>query len=117
MDELTHKIATAQLQQNELRLKQASVTAKLEAHQTDSTSELARLKSEMQTLQRREAQAGAKGSAQFGEKARTQLEHALAMDQEYQTELNEVNEELQQQNKQMDAMRAELKGLQTGSGK
>jgi len=119
---LTFNLDSAQAQHTELALRQSKVTALLESHQTEGAATLANLKAEMKARQKRDAQAattsapssqqGLPTADRFPEQARDQLEQALAMDREYQTQLAEVNGELSQLEVSIDAMRAELKSLQ-----
>jgi hypothetical protein len=118
VDALIARLAQAEAQREQLAQDRSAVAAQLATHQTSSTASLDKLKAEMAALQRREAQASTKGAPSsraqtdaFSERARNQMEHALAMDQEYQTQLLQADEQLRQLDASVVAMRAEMQAL------
>ena len=122
VQELTALIATAQTEREVLAQTKSTIEAQLAAYQADSTATLDQLKAEMQALQRQKdksaamssQQSSAKQMAAFNERARNQLEHALAMDQEYQTQLARATDDLRKIDANMAAMQSEIATLRTG---
>ncbi len=115
-EDLTTRVTQAQARHDSLTQEKARMAAQLASHQADSAATLDKFKTEFQELQRREALAGARNNAQpdaFSERARNQLEHALAMDQEYQLQIAQADEELRELDTSMAAMRAEIETLGT----
>jgi chromosome segregation ATPase len=118
MSELDANLTATQSQHDQFKLQQTRLIAQIDAHQTDSAANLARLKTELATKQARAAEnkTPATDLDQFNDAARNQLEQALALDQEYISQLNAINSELQQLGDQMDAMRKELASLKIKQG-
>jgi hypothetical protein len=114
--ELTVLISTEQAKRELLAQNKSNIEAQLAAYQADSTATLDQLKAEMQALQREKLKATSANNAKkmdaFSERARNQVEHALAMDQEYQAQLKQTDDDLENVDKRIATMRAEEKSLQ-----
>jgi len=117
--ELTSLISTAQAQREDVVQAKSNLEVQLTAYQADSTAKLDQLKKEMQALERQKSKSTATSDSQriakqmnvFSERARNELEHALAMDQEYQAQLKQANDELGNLDEGIAAMRAEEESL------
>jgi DNA repair exonuclease SbcCD ATPase subunit len=104
--ELQTTMNTLQFERDSAQLKQTRAQAQLETHQRDSQALLASLKS------RSAAQRDPPTAEQFAEQARSQLEHALSMDQEYMAQLEEANAEVAKLDARLEELGEDLRASQ-----
>jgi chromosome segregation ATPase len=105
--ELQMTIDNVQVQRDSAQLKQTRAQAQLETHQRDSQVLLTSLKSRSST------QRDPRAAEQFAEQARSQLEHALSMDQEYMAQLEEANAEVTKLDARLQKLSEDLRESQS----